>query len=166
MAEHAPLRSRSGGRWRVVAPSTPSPGPWYSPAQLPEREHHASSELSGVFHVCLPLSYELLSTGRFSRSSVLLLVDPACCSSLSRHGEGVSPAWHRQNIARAFRIELHLLTQVVQMRFDQAAISLLGVSPHALADDARRQHLPWMRHQHMEQAALGGRHLHFALTVK
>ncbi len=112
------------------------------------------------------LSQELLPAGQFSGSAVLRLVDPACCSLLSRHGEGVSPAWHRQNIARALRIELHLLAQVVNMRFDQTAISPLGVSPHAPADDARCQHLPWMRNQQMEQAALGRGHFHFALTTK
>jgi hypothetical protein len=56
MTEPATLRSRSGGCWRVVLPSTPSLDPWCSPAHLPEREHPASSRFPGVFHVCLPLS--------------------------------------------------------------------------------------------------------------
>ena len=99
---------------------------------------------------------------------VLPLVDQAFRSWLTRnrHGEGVSPAWHRQNMARTLRISLHLLTQVVHMRFDQAGISPFSVSPHAAADDARCQHVSGMRHQQMEQAALGGRHFHFALISK
>jgi GH15 family glucan-1,4-alpha-glucosidase len=101
-------------------------------------------------------------------TSVLLLVDQAFRSLLNRnrHGEGVSPAWHSQNMARTLRISLHLLTQVVNMRFDQAGISTFIVSPHTAAYDARCQNLSGMRHQQMEQAALGGSHFHFALISK
>ena len=121
--------------------------------------------LSGslAFFMCASPSQDLLQAGW---SSVLLLVDRACCSVLSSYSEGVSPVWHRQNMARALRIELHLLTQVVNMRFDQVGISPLVVPPYAPADDARCQHLSWMRQQQMEQAALGGSHFHFAPTPK
>ena len=94
--------------------------------------------------------------------------DPAFCSFLNRNRdfESVSPAWHSQYITRAMRISLHLLTQVANMCSDQAALSNFIVSPHAAADDARRQNLSCMRNQQMEQAALGGSHFHFALISK
>src|SRR5258708_27607774 len=118
-----------------------------------------------AFFMCAVLSlYPLLQEGSFSLSSVLLLVDQVLCSLLTRHLEGVSPAWHSQNIARTMRIWLHLLTQVANMCFDQAGISHFIVAPHATADNAHCQHLSCMHHQQMEQAALGGKHFHFALT--
>lgn len=52
------------------------------------------------------------------------------------------------------------------MRFDQADISTFSVSPHAAADDAWCQNVSGVRHQQMEQAALGGRHFHCALISK
>lgn len=52
------------------------------------------------------------------------------------------------------------------MRFDQADLSPFSVSPHTAADDARCQNLPGVRHQQVEQAALGGSHFHFALISK